>query len=106
MFGLLCSAVVGVYGVARDGLARGLSCVGRQSLGALAAVALAVAVLTAGGDVYAVDPTFPDILEPFSFTAMTVKIGTFLAVAMAAMAALVVGCILAKRLLNWVGKGV
>lgn len=85
--------------------ARASVCLNRVRLGFLTALALAITVLANGAPLLAQE-TFPDIVEPFSFTAMSLKIAAFLTVAMAAMAALVVGCLLAKRLLGWVGRGV
>lgn len=99
---MLSNLVVGV----RQSVVRACAALDATRLGRLVAFALATTVLLFGSEVLAQTPTFPDITEPFSFSAMAVKIGTFLTAAMAVMAAIVVGCILAKKLLGWVGRGI
>ena len=79
--------------------ARGLR--NRLSLLALMVCAL---VLGTANNLFA-QATFPDIEEPIAFAPMAVKVGTFLASAMAIVAAIYIGVVLAKKLLSWVGKG-
>lgn len=98
---MLSNLVVGV----RQSVVRACAVLDATRLGRMVAFALAATVLLLGSEVLAQE-TFPDITEPFSFTQMALKIGSFLTTAMAVMAAIVVGCILAKKLLGWVGRGI
>lgn len=79
--------------------ARGV--VNRVTLAALTVCAL---VLGTANTVFA-QATFPDIEEPIAFAPMAVKVGAFLATAMAIVAAIYIGVVLAKKLLGWIGKG-
>lgn len=74
---------------------------------------LTVAVLTIGlaGQVMAqttgtTGNSFPDLAEPISITEVGTKVVAFLAVGLGVVAAIMLGLVLIRKLLRWIGRGV